>query len=388
MFLEYLEDLGYSDVEIKTISKSVSINPLTDSNLLYNIKSIYKFFSNNGISNNDFKNITLTIPFIISTSLENIKSIIKEYKSLGFSNTNIFAMIKEYPYLLEFPVSTIKTKYDSLLELGFSKDNLVDIISNYPSILRKDNSTLKKRINIYLNYGFSMEQVVKIHCLYPSLFEIQSNMIKNKILSLEKHGFNNSDIISLISYNPKLLLEDDFINTYFSYLIRYGYTELDIINIMKKIPFIINERIKERINYNIKVLENIGFTRDNILLVTSNNPYLFLYSSDDFSSKINYFLDLKYDKDKVINLFLKAPVLFGYNLNTLKIKFDFYKENDLVDYIFDNPNKSIINTNFLNKRLSYLKNNNLYDDNKYDLFLDDISFNKKYKITRYELEEL
>ena len=388
MFLEYLEDLGYSEVEIKTISKSVSINPLTDSNLLYNIKSIYKFFSNNGISNNDFKNITLTIPFIISTSLENIKSIIKEYKSLGFSNTNIFAMIKEYPYLLEFPVSTIKTKYDSLLELGFSKDNLVDIISNYPSILRKDNSTLKKRINIYLNYGFSMEQVVKIHCLYPSLFEIQSNMIKNKILSLEKHGFNNSDIISLISYNPKLLLEDDFINTYFSYLIRYGYTELDIINIMKKIPFIINERIKERINYNIKVLENIGFTRDNILLVTSNNPYLFLYSSDDFSSKINYFLDLKYDKDKVINLFLKAPVLFSYNLNTLKLKFDFYKENDLVDYIFDNPNKSIINTNFLNKRLSYLKNNNLYDDNKYDLFLDDISFNKKYKITRYELEEL
>ena len=388
MFLEYLEDLGYSDVEIKTISKSVSINPLTDSNLLYNIKSIYKFFSNNGISNNDFKNITLTIPFIISTSLENIKSIIKEYKSLGFSNTNIFTMIKEYPYLLEFPVSTIKTKYDSLLELGFSKDNLVDIISNYPSILRKDNSTLKKRINIYLNYGFSMEQVVKIHCLYPSLFEIQSNMIKNKILSLEKHGFNNSDIISLISYNPKLLLEDDFINTYFSYLIRYGYTELDIINIMKKIPFIINERIKERINYNIKVLENIGFTRDNILLVTSNNPYLFLYSSDDFSSKINYFLDLKYDKNKVINLFLKAPVLFGYNLNTLKIKFDFYKENDLVDYIFDNPNKSIINTNFLNKRLIYLKNNNLYDDNKYDLFLDDISFNKKYKITRYELEEL
>ena len=388
MFLEYLEDLGYSEVEIKTISKSVSINPLTDSNLLYNIKSIYKFFSNNGINNNDFKNITLTIPFIISTSLENIKSIIKEYKSLGFSNTNVFTMIKEYPYLLEFPVSTIKTKYDSLLELGFSKDNLVDIISNYPSILRKDNSTLKKRINIYLNYGFSMEQVVKIHCLYPSLFEIQSNMIKNKLLSLEKHGFNNSDIISLISYNPKLLLEDDFINTYFSYLIRYGYTELDIINIMKKIPFIINERIKERINYNIKVLENIGFTRDNILLVTSNNPYLFLYSSDDFSSKINYFLDLKYDKDKVISLFLKAPVLFSYNLNTLKLKFDFYKENDLVDYIFDNPNKSIINTNFLNKRLIYLKKNNLYDDNKYDLFLDDISFNKKYKITRYELEEL
>lgn len=388
MFLEYLEDLNYSEVEVKKLVKSISINPLTESSLLYNFKSVYKFFSSNGISNEDFKNITLTIPFIMSTSLENIKSIIREYKTLGFNNTNIFTMIKKYPYLLEFPTSTIKTKFDSLLDLGFKKDNLVDVITNYPSILRKDNKTIKNRLNIYLEYGFSMEQVVKMFCLYPSLFEIQSKTIEVKLTNLEKYGFNKFDIICLISFNPKLILDEDFINTYFSYLISYGYTELDIINIMKKVPFVVNERNKERITNNIEVLENLGFSKDNILYLTSNNPYLFLYSGGDFSTKFNYVLDLKYEKNRIINLFLKAPILFSYNINTLKEKFTFYNDNDLINYIFDNPNKSIINTRFLEKRLKYLKNNNLYDDNKYDLFLDDISFNKKYNITRYELEEL
>ena len=384
MFDEYLLDIGYSKDQISIIRNFHSL--YSSSTLLYNIKSLYNFFKENNISNTEFINITMTYPAIILESIDNIKLKLYELNTLGFNKLNSINILKTYPYVLEISLDKIRNRLNKFVELGFSKESIINIITNSAYLLRGDFSSYKRRFDYFIEYGYSKKNTLKIFTEISELFDCNITIIKNKINDFKNIGFNDTDIIKITSLLPNLfMVNTNIINDKFKYLIEFGYKDIDITQIIKKIPIILKSIYLENINNKIDNLIKLGFNKDEIILITCNNPYVFLYSEDNITNKFDSLLDYVV-KDDLIKMCSNFPLIFGYCTSNLIEKIEYYNKLKINDSYIDNSKILIYPLELIKARYFFLsKKVNINKDNYDTLFLEDYKFYKKYKIKTTKL---
>ena len=128
-------------------------------------------------------------------------------------------------------------------------------------------------------------------------------------------------------------------------------------------------------------LINLGFSKEEAIIMTCNNPYIFLYSEDNITNKFNSLKEV-IDKNDLIKICSSFPLVFGYSLNNILDKINYYNKIDCT-YI-DNPKKLMYPLELIKARYFYLTKNNFKLDG---LFLEDYKFYKKYKIKTTRLLE-
>ena len=142
------------------------------------------------------------------------------------------------------------------------------------------------------------------------------------------------------------------------------------------------ERYLEEINSRIECLLDLGFDNDTIILMTCNNPYIFLYSNENITTKFSDFNSIGFSDIEINNIFKNFPILFGYDINMIKEKIKYFESINLHDIIINNSKCLFYSIDLIRARNLYLFNKK-FDKN--DLFLNDLEFEKKFKISRDKL---
>ena len=386
MLDEYLNTLGYSKEQIKTIHNIFPSSRYSESTLLYNIKNLYNYLQNNDVTKKEFIYITMTTPNIISESIENIKLRIEDLKSLGFNKINSFKIFKNYPYILEISNDKMQRRINKFKDLGFTKDSIIYFISEKAFLFRGDFSYYKKLLDYFIDYGYSKKTTINIFSNIPDLFDFTIEDIKEKQQDLNNMGFSNTDVIRITSLMPNLFLStSDIINDNFNYLTSFGYTNRDIIETIKKIPIVLKDEYQLEIINKLDSLLKLGFDNKSIILMTCNNPYIFLYSEENLIEKYNSLLTYSFEKDEINKLLTNLPIIFGYDINYIDKLIKLYKKLKLDKYIIDNSKVLLFDIDLIKARYSYLSKKINIDNNINDLFLLDYIFNKKYKINNDKL---
>ena len=168
----------------------------------------------------------------------------------------------------------------------------------------------------------------------------------------------------------------------FSYLLEFGYTDIDITNIIKKVPIILKEDFLNELNNRIDCLKELGFDNTSIILMTCNNPYIFLYSNENITTKYNDLKSLDFTNEEINNIIINFPVILGYDFNTIRDKIEYFESIDLRDMIINNSKCLFYSINLIRARNIFLFNRKYKLE---DLFLSDSLFYKKFKISRDDL---
>jgi hypothetical protein len=177
----------------------------------------------------------------------------------------------------------------------------------------------------------------------------------------------------------------NIINDKFNYLVEFGYKDMDIIQIIKKIPIILKNIYLESINKKIDNLIELGFMKDEVILMTCNNPYIFLYSEDNIINKFDSLLDYVVKTD-LIKMCVCFPMIFGYSTSNLISKIEYYNKLKLNDIYIENSKVLIYPLELIKARYFFLsKKININKENYDNLFLEDYKFYKKYKIKTTKL---
>ena len=387
MLEEYMLDIGYSEDQINIIKNVYPTFRYSSSTTLYNIKSLYNFFRRNGLSNEEFIYVTTTSPSIISESIENIKLKIIELNTFGFNKIDSFNIIKNYPYILEISNQRIKNKFDKLQELGFLKDNIIYIISENSSLFGIESSSLKKRFQLFIDFGYTEKEIIDIISCVPKLFDCSTSIIQKKFDEFKNMGFKPNEIIKITYILPELFIGSvNVINDKFNDLVEFGYSELDITNIIKKIPIILKDYYLDNITVKLNCLTELGFNNDEIILITCNNPYILLYPEEAIIERFNNLLFFDFSIESIRKMIINLPILFGYNINTVKERISYYDEIGLKNLITINSSILLFPCELIKRRYDFLSKTISIDDNNYKyLFLNDIEFYKKFKISKTDL---
>ena len=387
MLEDYLFGIGFDDSEINTIQKMLPKTMVSESTLLYNIKNLYHYFKRNGIDNNSFKSIILITPNLLLESIENIKTKLDYFNELGFNRISFFSMLKNYPYILDVTSQSLNNKIDKFQDLGFTKEAIIKIFSNYPTLFRGDFSYYKKRFQLFLDFGYSKKDTLSILTCNPKLFDLSISNFNKHIDIFHDMGFKDSNIIKITTVLPELLLGSNVnIEDHLSVLLDFGYSGLDLVHIIQVVPMILKSYYLDSLNSKLELLLSFGFSKKEIIFMTCNNPYIFLYSNDSITEKFTGFGELSYRLEDVISFFNKVPILFGYRMETIKERVNFIKENNLESYLFDKPNILVFSVELLKARLLFLERRKIDLTKKINhIFLSEVEFEKKYHISREEL---
>ena len=383
MLEEYMLGIGFDEKQIKQIQKIYPARTYTPSTLLYNIKNLHHFLRRNGVNNSEFVSMVITIPNILFISTENIKSKILEFKELGFSRLYAFSIIKNYPYLLDFSYLMVKQRMDEFEDLGFRTNQVTSILTMNPKLFREDFSMIRKKFAFFIEYGYSIEDVVHILTEVPQLFDSSLEDILKKIADYKDMGFQENDIIRITSILPNVFFHDvNLLHEQFQYLLDFGYQELDIIQVVQRIPILLKENYLENISNHIDCFIQLGFSQKSIILMTCNNPYLFLYSVENITNKFMEIKKMGYQEKDVIMILEDSPILFGYDIRNIKQKYEFYQELQLEHYLISHGNYYTYNFDIIQARYHFLNKSHDMDNDYQDLFLSDVDFEKKYHIKK------
>ena len=246
---------------------------------------------------------------------------------------------------------------------------------------------LKKRFNFFLDFGYSSYEVISIISRYPKLFDYNGSLIQKKFEEFKELGFENRDIIKITFVCPELFFSSlNIINEKFLYLLDFGYSEIDIINIIKKIPIILKNYYLDKLNVNINCLLELGFSNKDIIMITCNNPYVLLYTDDILIDKFNNLLFFEFSLNDIRNMFIQLPILFGYDMQTINNRINYYISINLKNIIVKDTKIWIHPLELITNRYNFISIKENIDQSNYNLlFLNDRDFYKKFKISKEEL---
>ena len=162
---------------------------------------------------------------------------------------------------------------------------------------------------------------------------------------------------------------------------------MDIVQIVKKVPFILKTHFQEELESRVTCYLQLGFTKEDIIEMTSNNPYLFLYSNDSIHEKFNGIQSFGFSIDEVIKMIHHFPLLLGYDINSIQEKIKFYRSIQFDSILVSDSKVFMHNLEFIKMRYSYLSKK-IQDFSVKDsstLFMRDSEFKKKFHITREDL---
>lgn len=388
MLEEYMISVGYNEDEIKMIKNSYPLCRYSESTLLYNIKNISNYLRRNGLSNEEIVIITKMIPNIICLSTENIKIKIHELSLIGFNKIEAFKMVKNYPYVIEMSCQKIKNRIGWFVEHDFLEKDIIKIFTENTKLFGSDNHLINKRFNYFLEFGFTKEQIMKIFTTLPELINCNLSDINKSIDEFKKMGFLDRDIIKFATTLPDLLKSSkNIILDKFSFLLEFGFSDLDIINIIKRVPYILNDYYLKEIALKVDNFLSLGFSSNDLLFIICNNPNILLYPKDLVNNKYKSLKGLGFVDVEIIQMIKEFPLLLSYDINSIRLKVKYYRKIGLEQEIINNSRILRFNLRMVMARYKFFLENNKLTDNLNDLFLNDLTFFRKYKVSKKELME-
>lgn len=275
----------------------------------------------------------------------------------------------------------IRNKYQIFEELGFNYTSTNNVFINCPSVLNVDPSSIRNHYQFFKDYGYRQDEIHKILETIPELFLLSTTKIEKKLDEYSTIGFKKDEIVKITYYLSEIFIyEKEEIMNRLKFMQDYGYELNDIITIIKSVPMILSNYFTNSLSEKWLVLEDIGFSKDDVVSITKQNPYLLLYTKEVLRDNYNHFVKRGFYHKEVLEMIKDTPLLLGFHKSNIDKKLDAYKEFGLFDYIKNHSNCLLYSLDYILKRKKYIKN-----DEWEDLFLNDVSFHKKYKVTREQI---
>jgi DNA-binding transcriptional regulator YhcF (GntR family) len=206
---------------------------------------------------------------------------------------------------------------------------------------------------------------------------------------LHQLGYTNKEIIKMLKSEPSLYnYSVETLKQKIDDMMSLGYTKKALIKMIKSYPTLCTLS-KATINQKNENMMSLGYTKEEVMKITSMYSPLFSLNIDSMRQKIIDIMSLGYTKEEVIEMTKALPSLYGLNIENIRQKVEFYDEIDIHQYAVSNP------TNFIQGvALSYAKYNfylsrgiNITINNCRKLFINCSEFKRSYGISKEELLE-
>lgn len=269
--------------------------------------------------------------------------VVEFLKQRGLSIPQIKKLISSSPDVLLFRVDrTLAPKFNALQELGVTGSDLVRILSTNTSILRRGLSThVVPMMNLLKSLVGSHENFLTV--LRRSYWLMSCDVdtiLKPNLELLRSHGFSDERIRKLIVFNPEFLghdpkkvgnilhrienefgiprdsyvfeaaivllasLSDKTLKSKYQIFKSYGWTDLDIMTTVRKLPrcLMLSEKvIRTRLDF---FLNELGCEPTYV----ASRPYLLVYSMEDRVVPRNAVLQVLKEKKLVKEISILSAV--------------------------------------------------------------------------------
>ncbi|KAH7861599.1 hypothetical protein Vadar_028203 [Vaccinium darrowii] len=257
--------------------------------------------SNPSISNFLIETLAFSEPQAISISnrfpptktLENPHSVVRFLRQLGFSDTHIQSCIRLHPDILFYNVDkTLKPKLQFFQDLGVTGPDLGKLTSKHSRVFHN-----------------SLERT-----LIPCVDIIKKTLVNDK---------NNQDLIRVLQRSYWVTVKPlSRLKCNIAFLQSCGIVGSQLSMLLKKQPslfFMPATRLKDLVS---RVID-MGFSVDSRMLVHAVHT-ISCMTDETINKKIELFRSFGFSMDKCMQMFRKAPRLFGASEGKLKLGMEFF----------------------------------------------------------------
>ena len=161
---------------------------------------------------------------------------------------------------------------------------------------------------------------------------------------------------SLVRYKDETLCKKIYEN--YNYLNELGYTKTDIIKMTKSLPQLYSFS-KETIANKIKFLISLGYTKTDVIKMTKILPALYGLSKETIEEKISFLISLGYTKADVIKMTKSLPTLYGLSKENIEEKIEFlislgYTKADVIKMTKSLPSLYGYSKETIEEKISFL----------------------------------
>ena len=214
--------------------------------------------------------------------------------------------------------------------------------------------------------------------------------VNKKVDDLIKLGYKKDIIIKNIKNYPELLglsIEEKIIPM-INDLNKLGFSMKDVLKITSKNMSIFGRDIQSIKNHMNKV-ESFGYTHQEVVSMIKKHPSILNYAIERLEQRMTDMKNLVGNYDDVLNIMKANPSLFGNDMDTIREKKVFYDSLGLVDFFVKHPSDLMQGIDKTYARYMYFLSIRIdvfaMEKGYRVLFLDEPTFNKRYKVESADL---
>lgn len=308
------------------------------------------------------------------------------------SEEDIKSIILNYPRLLTYTITFLDNNYNNLEK--YFKKNTNKIVINNPRILSKDRNYTNQKLE-YLKEIVGNDNI-KISLKFPEILTLSNINIEISLNNLKDKIKDEQKLLYVIKRNPNILsFTNKMINSKINWFYDKGYNKKQTVKIITKAPSVLTmefQNKEENIDSNIEqkynfLLQILKYKKEEIIEITNKFPVYYTLSLTNITNKLNYLLNLGFTVETVKSIFYTFPQIISFSDKTLKEKYEYYLQLDLLEIFIKSPKYLMQRTELTDARYKYIINKNLeVNKNNYGkLFLSSKKFKKTYGIDNKEL---
>ncbi|KAL3637419.1 hypothetical protein CASFOL_018587 [Castilleja foliolosa] len=260
--------------------------------------------------------------FPCTTSLDKPKAVVRFLKSLGFSDTQIQSSIKRQPSILFADVEkNLKPKIEFFRELGLRGPRLGILISKNSALLTSSlDNKLKPSIGVIKRFiELHGGQKVNDDDLSDLMFRILSrycwviandSRLQSNMIYLQRCGIVGSQLIMVLKTELRLFsLSDDEMKNLVLRAVEMGFEMGSRMLVYAVLALYSNS--PETINKKIKLLQSLGFTKDECNEMFVKSPVLFKRSEAKLRRVVEFLINsAMLDKSVIVG----TPTVLGLSM--------------------------------------------------------------------------
>lgn len=195
-------ELGYTAEEYQKIRNNYSVVRTTDEVFYNNVVKIHKWFLDLGYSDLEIKKITKFLPAIFCLSIENLNKKIEDLIALGYSKNEVIKMIKKFSSIFSISIETIKQKMKDIESIGYTKEEVIHMTRTFPGMFSLDVENIKQKNKDLENLGYSLNEVKKITVTFPQVYSLSVDNLTPKI-----EFYDSIELHNMVVKDPRNLMQ-------------------------------------------------------------------------------------------------------------------------------------------------------------------------------------
>ena len=204
---------------------------------------------------------------------------------------------------------------------------------------------------------------------------------------LHRLGYTNQEIIKMLKSEPSLYnYSVETFKQKIDDMMSLGYTKKALMRMIKSYPTLCTLS-KATINQKIESMMSLGYTKEEVMKITSMYSALFSLNIDSMRQKIDDIISMGYPKEEVMKITISFPSLYGLSIETIKKKIKFYDEINIWHNVVRNPKDLMQSANLSFARYSFYISQGIdINTNNYTkLFVSNKEFERVFGIAREKL---